>query len=334
LAVARPHLVQPIFSPRAVARLRAIARELPGYGLAALEARLAPGLAPENTVVDLSFRLRNPSEARGLARTSLPAVVHEFLARWSRPEGPFARVPAVWLELDLDVEAPASGALLRPSLCARLPAEADPAWLADVLLPALTGEPVSLARRSLLLRCLAEIPSPACPLYLFGLLPREGNPVRLEIFGLDPDGIKSYLRRLAPGAAGRAAEAAALLAGVERLHLSFDLGEEILPRIGIEGSFPKLPKREPRWAELFSRLVEHGLCAPEKRDAVLAWPGYDSFWTAPERWPAEVEPGGFCARGLSHVKLVSQPDRALEAKVYLLVERLERSDRAELKAPG
>jgi hypothetical protein len=175
-----------------------------------------------------------------------------------------------------------------------------------------------------LLRCLAAIPPPAHPLYLFGLHSRAGCPVRLEIFGLEREEAAAYLGEVAPEAAERAREAAALLAGAERLHLSFDLGEaEILPRVGVEGSFSRLPGREPRWAELFDRLVARGLCAPEKAAAALAWPGYDSLWTAPERWPAAAGPGGFCVRALSHVKVVAQPDRPLEAKVYLLLGRLD-----------
>jgi hypothetical protein len=307
-----------------VNRLRDVARRLPGSVLAAFEARLAQN----DEAVDLSIRLQQPSEIRELARQPVPQM----------PQIPrtvldlLGQVPAIWLELDLPARpdppaAPGLLAPLTPSVCAKLPVDADPGWLAGTLLPALTGESPSPALRALLLRCLSEIPPLARPLYLFSLLPRPGSPVRLEIFGLDPEGIVSYLRRVAPASAGRVAVAAGLLAGAERLHLSIDLGEDVLPRIGVEGSFPRLPRREPRWASLFDRLVDRGLCAPAKRDAALAWPGYDSFWTAPERWPEGEGAGVFCARALSHVKLVSQPDREPEAKVYLLLERLERSRR-------
>lgn len=309
----------PLFSPRAVERLQEVARNLPGGVLAALEARLTPG----DDAVDLSIRLQRSSDLGDLARIPMPEAVHSLLAQWEPPGGALARVPSIWLEIDLPT-SPA--ALLIPSVCAKLPADAEPGWLADTLLPALTGEKPSPDRRALLLRCLAAVPPPAHPLYLFSLFPREGSPVRLEIFGLDLDGIAACLWRVAPASAERVVAAAELLAGAERLHLSFDLGAEVLPRIGIEGSFPRLPNREPSWAELFDRLVHRGLCTPEKRDAALAWPGYDSFWTAPERWPAGVGTAGFCARALSHIKLVSRPDRKLEAKVYLLVERLGAKD--------
>ncbi|HEY2737689.1 MAG TPA: hypothetical protein VGK45_04745 [Thermoanaerobaculia bacterium] len=305
----------PLFSPRAVDRLQAVARNLPGGVLAALEARLTPG----DDAVDLSIRLQRSSDLRDLALIPMPEAVHALLGQWAQPDGALARVPSVWLEIDL----PTSPAvLLVPCVCAKLPADADPFWLADTLLPALLGERPAPDLCALLLRCLAAVPPPAQPLYLFSLFPREGSPVRLEIFGLDLAGIAACLRQVAPASVERVVAAAELLTGAERLHLSFDFGAEVLPRIGVEGSFPRLPNREPRWLELFDRLVDRGLCAAEKRDAALAWPGYDSFWTAPERWPAGVGAGGFCARALSHIKLVSRPDRELEAKVYLLVERL------------
>jgi hypothetical protein len=168
-------------------------------------------------------------------------------------------------------------------------------------------------------RCHEAIPAPAYLLYAFSLRPRGIDALRLEIFGLDPAGIVSYLKDVAPGSLPWVRDAAALFAGVEQIHLSLDLGEEILPRIGIEGSFPRLPGREPRWGELFERLVSRGLCRPDRRDAALAWHGSETFWTAPAAWPVEaVGAGGFCFRKLSHVKVVCRPDREPEGKAYLL----------------
>ena len=120
-----------------------------------------------------------------------------------------------------------------------------------------------------------------------------------------------------------------LFAGVERIHLSFDIGSEILPRTGLEGSFSRLPRREPRWKDLFDRLVDRGLCAPEKRDAALAWPGYDSFWTAPEGWPVSPRlAAGFFVRNLSHVKGRLPSRSEPEAKVYLMFGTLDHSGAA------
>ena len=206
-----------------------------------------------------------------------------------------------------------------PLLCAKLFPDADTGWLIGSLFPALQGKPVPAERQRLVRRCHEAIPKPAHLLYAFSLLARGSDALRLEIFGLEPAGIVSYLKDVAPGAVPWVQDAAGLFEGVERIHLSLDLGEEVLPRIGIEGSFSRLPGREPRWGELVVRLVSRGRCRRDQRDAAVAWQGSETFWTAPAAWPVEaVGARGFCFRKLSHVKVVCRPGREPEAKVYLL----------------
>lgn len=291
-------------------RLRRAARRLPGDLLATVELRLA-----EAGPVDLSLRARTPAEALRLAECDLPRHVRSFLSRWGGSDASLSPVHSIWLEHDLDRE-PAD--LPAPLVCAKLFPGADPRWLIDTLFPALQGKPVAAGRQRLLRRCHEAIPAPAYLLYAFSLLARGSDSLRLEIFGLDPAGIVSYLERVAPAAIPWVRDTAGLFAGVDRIHLSLDLGEEILPRIGIEGSFARLPGREPRWSELFERLVSRGLCPRERRDAALAWQGAETFWTAPAAWPVDaVGTRGFCFRKPSHVKVVCRPDREPEAKVYL-----------------
>ncbi len=313
LRAARRHLVRPLCSPQAVDRLLAVSAHLPGDCQGALEVHLGADGA-----VDLSVRVEEPGQACRLAEWPLPAHLRRFLSRWSEAGGPFSSIPCIWLELDLD--RPVQG-LPIPSVCARLPRDADLDWIVESLLPALQGAPLSEAQSRLVRRCHAEIPEEGCLLYVFSLLSRPGRPVRMEIFGLDPAGALAYLRRVAPHAAPPLAEIAPVFEGIDRPHLSFDIAEEILPRVGLEGSFPR--QHEPHWADLFARLVARGLCTPAESDAILAWPGYDTFWTAAADWPLErtgvCDMSGFCVRNLSHVKVVAQPGRPPEAKVYLLV---------------
>jgi hypothetical protein len=314
LAVLAPHLREPLFSPEAVARLSRLGSSLPGECRGILEVRLASG-AP---AVDLSLRLRTADQARGMAARLPPSPVRDFLTRWSAPEDALSPVRAVWLELDLDrdwnEEAPPA-----PVLCARLPRDPAPGWLLDTLLPALTGRPLSPERRRLILTCLDLLPSAARLLYVFDLQARGSDAVRLEIFGMAPAEILAFLRDRVPATATSAETVLPLFAGVDRLHLSFDLTEEILPRVGIEGSFPRQPSREPRWNAWLDRLVQRELCSAAKRDAVLAWPGYDTFWSAPQGWPAaEIGPRGVCLRALSHLKVVCRPEHPPEAKAYLV----------------
>jgi hypothetical protein len=318
LKVLGPHLAEPLFQPRAVARLHSLAAQLPGDCSGVLELRLAPG----PSIIDLSVPLYAPSQAPPLAERTSSSHLRSFLRGWSDPAGPFRRLSSVWLEFDLDREPQG---LPVPIVCAKLQPGCGEGWVLDCLIPALHERPLSSAQRRWVALCLQEIPAPATLLYVFSLLSRGSDAVRLEIFGLDPAGITAYLERIGPGLVPWVRESAGLFTGAERIHLSLDIGPEILPRIGIEGSFSRLPCREPRWKELFDRLVDRGLCAPEKRDAALAWPGYDSFWTAPERWPVKPRPAaGYCVRRLSHVKVVCRPDCEPEAKVYLMFGPLAR----------
>ena len=320
LAVLEPRLTAPLFDPETVECLLRLAEAFPGQCQGTLEVRLAPGVAP----VDLSLRLRTADEARAMAARLPSSSIRTFLLRWAEAGGPLAPVRSVWLELDLDRmpagEAPA------PVVCAKLPQGADPGWITGTLLPALQGGPLAAGQGARILSCLDALPPSASLLYVFSLRARESDAVRLEIFGLEPAEMLSYLEGVTPEMVPAVAKAAPLFEGVERLHLSFDVTDAILPRIGIEGSFPRQPSREPRWQAFFERLVQAGLCSPGKREAVLAWPGYDTFWTAPERWPvAALGPQGACLRTLSHVKVVCRPDRDLEAKAYLTFGPPERS---------
>jgi hypothetical protein len=319
LRVSQRHLARPLCSPRALDRLFALGARLPGDCQAVLELHLGAN----GETVDLSVRLERPGQARSMAEQPLPAHLRSFLSRWSGAKGPFSSIPCVWLEFDLDRSA--EEVLPTPSVCARLPQGVDLDWVIGSLLPALHGARLSAAQARLMRRCHGEIPEEGSLLYVFSLLSRPGNPVRMELFGLEPACALAYLGRVAPHAAPALAEVAPIFEGIDRPHLSFDLGQEILPRVGLEGSFAR--QREPRWAEIFARLAARGLCTPAERDAILAWPGYDTFWTAAADWPLEHAGGrGFCVRSLSHVKVVTQPGWAPEAKVYLLVTYL--ADRA------
>jgi hypothetical protein len=319
LAVVTPHLPPDLVDEQAREHLEAAGRYLPTDCLGIVEVHLAA----DKTEVDLSLRLTYPDQARYLASQLCQSHLHKLLCRWAGRQQDREHAPSLWLEFDLDQDR---DDLPPPLLCAQLTPKTDPLWLADTLLPALHGQPLAPDQRNLVLLCAREIPPPARLLYAFSLLPRPGEAVRLEILGLGPNEAHAYLSRVAPHTLPTLAEIAPLLVGTENPHLSFDITSEILPRIGLEGAFPRQPKREPRWGEVLGRLVEQGLCAPEKRDAVLAWPGQDSFWTAPERWPVEaVGVGGVLVRFLSHLKVVGEPGRPPQVKAYLGFEHRSRA---------
>jgi hypothetical protein len=260
--------------------------------MAVLETFLAAG----RNGVDFSLRITRQSQAHRVAeQLSLPDFPASLLAEDDSP------VSSLWLEFDLGREA---GSCPAPVLCAGLRGRVAPEWVAGSLLPRLHGQPLSGRQREIVERCCEAIPAEAHLLYAFSLRARGAGEVRLEILGLDAEGILRYLRETAPHTLDAVSAVLPLFADTERLHVSLDIGEQISPRVGIEGSYQRL---HPGWRDLFDRLEAAGLCSPEKRDAVFAWPGHDSFGT-----------GLFCVRALSHVKVVACSGRPPEAKVYLL----------------
>ena len=300
-------------SDTAWARVGRAARAFAGDGLGALELRL--GGAEPKDVVDLAFHVQTAAQARAVAPRIAPAHLRRLLAGWARGEHPEAR--SLWLELDLDREPPRRPV---PGLCAALAPDLTPARLLDGVVPALCGRPLAADAKRALARCLAALPPQARLLYAASMASRADPAVRLVVAGLDPAALAAYLGRVAPAAvARRTAEALPLAQGAARTHLSFDIGLEVGPRIGIECSFPRLPAREPGWGALLARWTAAGLAAPGEGEALLAWTGYDSAWSAAPRWPAQADTVGLvCIRCLSHLKLIAEPDRPLAAKAYLL----------------
>jgi hypothetical protein len=332
----RPHLAQGLLDDRGLQRVERVARHLPGACLSALEIPLPPSTATTTEAgADLSVRIRCPSEALELASRLPPGPSRDFLERWSESEPWRDRAPEVWLELDLvGAPEPPAEALPPPLVCARLAPGVEAPWLVEELLPGLHGSrSLPKSQRSAALAALSALPSSARPLYAFSLRSRRSGfsapsrvPIRLEIYGLEAGQVTPYLTRVAgpKRAAGLSAQMSGLLPLVrlaDRNHLSFDLAPDLQPRIGIELSFRGLPGREAGWSMLLDRVLE--MVGTEEaareglRRAVRVWPGWSSFWTDPDTWPAAAG-AGYCVRSLSHFKVVTWPDRKPWAKVYLL----------------
>ncbi len=151
------------------------------------------------------------------------------------------------------------------------------------------------------------------PLYVFSLHARRRGAVRLEAYGEGLEELLTWLRRIEHPTARHLDRRIFAFQNVDRLHVACDADSEgWSPRVGLEGSFRRWPHRESGWHKLVHRLIEEGLCEPEKGAAIWQWPGYESA------------PGGFRVRALSHLKLDFQPGVSLQAKAYLLLQWLRR----------
>ncbi len=212
-------------------------------------------------------------------------------------------------------------------------------WLVNEALPLLRGQPLSTTVKRQILRCIEKIPKGASLFQVGTMLSRSTNDVRLYINKVPPRNILSYLNSL--GWSDEDGTFQILIEDLEskadRFVLSFDVTSAgIEPRIGLECSFEENRyHEEKRWEELFEYLVAKGMCLPEKRDAVLRYPGVehpDDFSGGVMRPFVSVSQhlddifSGSLVRYISHVKVVYIPGRPLEAKAYPAVRLFEPSD--------
>ncbi|HEY9666226.1 MAG TPA: prenyltransferase/squalene oxidase repeat-containing protein, partial [Coleofasciculaceae cyanobacterium] len=251
--------------------------------------------------------------------------VSHFLREWGQTnETPFADVNCVWLEFDIGspmLSRVAPGLILfgywldtnEIKSVVRRPLN----WLTEKALPILRGETLPPELEQNVLRCIKQASVYTDYFQVGVMLSRKVDAVRLCLFKIKPGQILDYLSTIGWSGAGRQLEKAIadFSSLVDYLCLHIDIGREsIYPRVGLELLYDDLqpwrrqPHREPRWYQLFDRLVERGICTPSKRDALLAWPGFSRFESAATQ--------GVLLRGLQHIKLVCTPDAHLEAKAY------------------
>ena len=214
------------------------------------------------------------------------------------------------------------------------------AWLVNDALPLLKGKPVSKTMEQHILSCIQKIPSGATLFQVGTMLSRSTSDVRLYINKIHPRNIIPYLDML--GWSDTNDEFQSLIRDMEskadRFVLSYDVGNRgIGPRIGLECSFDaNRYHEETRWELLFDYLMEEGMCLPEKRDALIQYPGIenpDDFsggimrpFTSVSRHLEDIFSGSL-VRYISHIKIVYLPGRIVEAKAYPAVRLFEPAEK-------
>jgi hypothetical protein len=92
-------------------------------------------------------------------------------------------------------------------------------------------------------------------------------------------------------------------------------GRSVAPDIGIEFSHGSgLDAQDSNaWKLLIERLVEDGICRPEKYELLASWPKMRHKRLGLRGWPCTIR------QDLSHVKITVRPGQPLRAKAYLSV---------------
>ena len=284
--------------------------------------------------LDLQQRIRYAPEVDRLTRFLRRAAGNDGLPQdsaWSRVLQ-FCRtrlltgeVEELWLELDNT----GSSGIPPLSVFIRLPetpAQSLPLQTVERLLSAL-GAGLNVARLDALERCLGACSAKAGLSHLGLMTGRPGAPVRLIVDGVDAEGISTFLDLA--GYLGNTAlvqqYADQLFAHADRIRLALTVGDCLQPVLGLECFIGRPGENDPRWRCILDLLVREGLCRPERRDRILAWPKALTPAVASGDWPHPLvldalvrSPGeiGWLDCRISHVKITLGEDRAPSAKAY------------------
>jgi hypothetical protein len=352
-AAVAPRISDCLISPESLSNIRQIAALLPGAitDFFGFECELGVSDPTADFLVCCSASQGAPNVLSGqIPDRDLPALlvdhpvwqrVRSFSTEWSNPESAVAdRIHNIWLEFDVDgvpAPIPVPSVFIGPAnlQSANPPVDKSQmtdrcAWLTDSALPLLLGGELHPALRSQIARCLNLLPPGACMFQVGLMLSRASSVTRLCVRGVSKKQILEYLQVLDyDTSSGQLHALLELLSPmVERIDLDMDVGDRVLPKIGLECYFPG---DRSAVHQFLNHLVSCGLSTPAKADALESWPGVVHERSNPEIWPRDLLAlSGFLggrahsafARWLHHVKIVYQPGLPLQAKAYLAVQHL------------
>jgi hypothetical protein len=346
--IVRPDLPGVLVAPEVVPRLRKAAHLL--APIPAFRVGLECRLSADSSQVDLQQGLINRDGEPAILAEHLASLfaaadrplplawnrLCDFGAAWSDPNSPLhTAITEFWLEFDIagEREAPISASIsLIPSVFVGLDQKLLPTreanTCAETALEILLGSQFSPVLRQNLGRCFNVCPEGVLISHVGAMLSRETEALRMNIKGLSLDQTPAFLKQV-----GWPAPADELIIFMEpyldlvdEIRLCLDIGTGIYPRAGLECFIQGQPDHNPRWAAFLDRLVADGLCASDKREALLAWPGQLDPASSTALWPAGLiiesllQPSdhfNFLSRQFNHVKVTYQPQHPLEAKAYL-----------------
>lgn len=154
-------------------------------------------------------------------------------------------------------------------------------------------------------KCKRLLPQDAKIIFIGANPSVRSDTLRLIIDRIPPCEITRYL--LGIGWGGVAKELEEIIVSlsnlVDNIVLSFNVGNIIFARIGLECYFIDPPHMEKRWQIFIDYLVKANLCSPAKSEALLSW--------------TKMEKAGVFERFTACTKIVYQPHKSLEAKAYL-----------------
>ncbi|MCU0537093.1 MAG: hypothetical protein MUD14_24680 [Hydrococcus sp. Prado102] len=325
------HSQYSLISHKSFSCINKIAKFLPSFSTAILECRLDDN----EHRVDLAINLIGKSPVNfnnKLLKFPEWKFFQKIYIDWLKQNSLlYKNVQQIWLEFDLEEQA-----LFIPVPCiffgifVELNKETFNNQNLIKISSRLLNSQLSSSFESNLKYCINCLPTKAKINHFGVMLSRSEQTLRI-VSKIQSNLILDYLKKI--GWSGSEKNIESLLLKLSEftatIVLSYDVGETIMPRIGLECYLPKPPKYKSRLKLLLNYLVELNLCSESKRDALLNWSGYlkktsksSSFFKDSDtlEWKniffKQKEPTAFI-RTISHIKVVYNFDNSLEAKAYL-----------------
>lgn len=336
-----PHLSHVFGTHDAIDTVREAASWLPALPHGGFECRLDAN----ETQLDLQQSIYTRDGEPGifaehiewLAASCLSGSLHpvwqrlqNFCCVW---EGEQSGIEEIWLEIDLPVGnhkalPPVPAIFVGLSNCV---SSSDTIEIVKLSIEQIKEARLPQQWEKRLKGCLHGLPGNSRLSHIGLMTSRKSESLRINLQDMPPDMIVEYLQQC--GWHGSSHELKTYImdffAAAERLTLCLDIGEQIGSRIGIE-CFCVEPSESKNTALMYflARLVDYELCIPQKRDALLAWPGLITP-SETRDWPDHMiseailrpdEQFSTLERKLSHVKLVFDETNRdcgiLSAKAY------------------
>jgi hypothetical protein len=258
--------------------------------------------------------------------------IYNFAESWADPNSVlYDNVLGLWFEFDtteFSNEMPIPSVFFHPvSINADELDKKTSKWFTRIALPLLNGKKLPSKIEESILSCIKNLPPGAALFQIGAMLSRSSNCVRLVFKRMQPDDIIPYLKSIGYQNDTRELENIIneLKKYVTRIVLHIGVGEEIEPKVGIEGSFyPDKYHEETRWGKFLDYLKERGLCHPDKYSGLISYPGIeqneneydDDSSFIPSVKTSNGSQIKTLIRYISHIKLTYAPNQKLEAKAY------------------
>ncbi|MBD2729699.1 hypothetical protein H6G96_26125 [Nostoc sp. FACHB-892] len=325
LKIISPHLHPDLVSPEALSYIQSLAQILPVSSLAGFECRLGANQSRVDFQTHLALEQNLPEQF--LTHPTWQSL-QEFYREWALPKSVLHQV-VEGIGLEFDIDGCLDGV---PIPCIFLALKPIAAGDSDRLIEtgsSLIKHRISIQLQSNLRLCADALPPGAFLSHFGAMLSRSSEEaIRVVVKGLTPEQLIDYLTQIGwtDPTNTFSTLVPTLSEFVDYILLSFDVGKRVYPRISWEGFLKKLPQDQPHWQQFLDYLVAQELCAPSKRDALLAWNGFSQPSSAPEFWPRNISLGdrllgsraiSLFSRWINHIKVVYQPGYPLEAKAYL-----------------